>query len=70
MWMRLLLDAGTEASDAIPYLPLPQDFAELLSRQLPDAAFHLQIKKRSQNFRRVQAGAFHNIIKYAPAPQR
>jgi len=58
----LPLDVGTEASHAIPYLPLQQDFAELLSRQLPDDAFHLQIKKRSQNFGRIQTGAFHNII--------
>jgi hypothetical protein len=56
------LDVGTEASDAIAYLPLQQDFAELLRRQLPDDAFHLQIKERSQNFGRIQAGAFHNIV--------
>jgi hypothetical protein len=43
----LPLDATAEASDANPYLPLKQDFAELLARQLPDDAFHLQIKKRS-----------------------
>ena len=29
---------------------------------LPDHAFHLQIKKRSQNFGRVQAGPFHEVI--------
>ncbi len=56
------LDVGTEASHAIPNLPLQQDFAEWLSRQLPDDALQLQIKKRSQNFGRIQAGAFHNII--------
>jgi hypothetical protein len=56
------LDVGTAASDANLYLPLRQDLAELLSRQLPDDAFHLPIKKRSQNFGRIQAGAFHNII--------
>ena len=41
------LDAAPAAGDAGPYLPLQQYFAELLARQLPDHAFHLQIKKRS-----------------------
>jgi len=44
------LDAAPAAGDEGPYLPLQQDFAEPLARQLPDHAFHLQIKKRSQNF--------------------
>jgi len=38
-----------------PYLLLQQDFAELFARQLPDDAFHLQVKQRSQNLGRVQA---------------
>jgi hypothetical protein len=45
-----------------PYLPLQQDFAELLPRQLPDDPLHLQIEKRSENFGRVQAGAFHDVV--------
>jgi hypothetical protein len=34
----------------------------LFARQLPDHAFHLQVKKRSQNLARVQAGIFHQFI--------
>jgi hypothetical protein len=45
-----------------PYLLLPQDFAELFARQLPDDTLHLQIEERSENFGRVQAGAFHDVI--------
>jgi hypothetical protein len=33
-----------------------------LTRKLPDEAFHLQIKKRSENIERVQAGVFHDIV--------
>jgi hypothetical protein len=43
------------AGDANPDLLLQQAFAELFTRQLPDDAFHLQIKERSQNLGRVQA---------------
>jgi hypothetical protein len=50
-----LLDAGLFACDANPYLLLQQDFAELFARQLPDDAFNLQVKQRSQNLGRVQA---------------
>src|SRR2546426_8523337 len=35
---------------------------ELLSRHLPDDPFHFQHKQRSQNFRRVQAGAFDQLV--------
>src|SRR5580658_281431 len=45
-----------------PYLPLKQHFAVLLSRRLPDDAFHLQIEKRSENFGRVQAGTFDKVV--------
>ena len=63
LWMRFEpLDAGAVRLRCNPYLLLQQDFAELLARQLPDDAFHLQIKERSQNFGRVQAGAFHDVI--------
>ncbi len=62
LWIRSTVGCQPRANDADLYLPLQQDFAELLSRQLPDDAFHLQIKERSQNFGRIQAGAFHNII--------
>ena len=62
LWIRSAVRCQPQANDADLYLPLQQDFAELLSRQLPDDAFHLQIKERSQNFGRIQAGAFHNII--------
>jgi hypothetical protein len=57
-----LLDAGPALGDASVYLLLQQYFAELFSRQLPDDSLHLQIEERSQNFRRVQPGAFHNVI--------
>jgi hypothetical protein len=60
--VRTTIGCQPRANDAGPYLPLQQDFAELLARQLPDDAFHLQIKERSQNFGRIQAGAFHDII--------
>jgi hypothetical protein len=61
-WMRCAIGGQPQADDRNPYLPLQQDFAELLAGQLPDDALHLQIKKRSQNFRRVQARAFHDVI--------
>src|SRR5713226_2421418 len=48
--------------DADPYLLLQQDFAELFARQLPDDAFHLQVKERSQNLGRVQARVFHDVV--------
>jgi hypothetical protein len=51
----LLLDAASMTGDANPYLLLQQAFAELFTRQLPDDAFHLQVKERSQNLGRVQA---------------
>jgi hypothetical protein len=69
MWMRFAIGCRYRGRDAIAYLPLQQDFAELLPRHLPDDAFHLQIKERSQNFGRIQAGAFHNVINI-PIPQR
>jgi hypothetical protein len=50
-----VLDAGLLARDTNPYVLLQQDFAERFARQLPDDAFHLQIKERSQNLERVQA---------------
>jgi hypothetical protein len=50
-----IFDAGQFACDANPYLLLQQDFAELFARQLPDDAFHVQVKERSQNLGRVQA---------------
>ena len=49
-----LLDAGLLARDTNPYVLLQQDFAEMFVRQLPDDAFHLQGKERSQNLGRVQ----------------
>jgi hypothetical protein len=56
------LDAGPAPGAANPYLALQQDFAELFAGQLPDDPFHLQVEERSQNFGRVQAGAFHDVI--------
>jgi len=50
-----ILDAGLQAGDTNPYVLLQQDFAALLARPLPDAAFHLQVRERSQNLGRVQA---------------
>ena len=50
-----LLDAASMAGDANPYLLLQQAFAEPFTRQLPDDAFRLQVKERSQNLGRVQA---------------
>jgi hypothetical protein len=50
-----IFDAGLFVCDANPYLLLQQDLAELFARQLPDDAFHLQVKERSQNLGRVQA---------------
>ena len=38
------------------------DLRELLAGQLSNDPFHLQIKKRSQNLGRVQAGSFHDVI--------
>jgi hypothetical protein len=60
--VRSTIGCQPRANDADLYLPLQQDFAELLAWQLPDDTFHLQIKKRSQNFGRVQAGMFHDVI--------
>jgi hypothetical protein len=34
----------------------------LLARQLSHHAFHLQVEKRSQNLRSVQAGVFHEFV--------
>jgi hypothetical protein len=34
----------------------------LLARRLPHEAFHFQIKKRSENLGRVQAGSFDDVI--------
>ncbi len=62
LWIRSTIRCQPRANDRDLYLPLQQDFAELLSRQLPDDAFHLQIKERSQNFGRIPAGAFHDVI--------
>jgi hypothetical protein len=45
-----------------PYLPLKQHFAELLPWRLPHDAFHFQIKKRSENLGRVQAGSFDDVV--------
>jgi hypothetical protein len=41
---------------------LEKDHAEELARKLPDEAFHLLIKKRSENAGRVQAGVFHDVV--------
>ena len=60
--MRRRIGCPPRANDAISYLLLQQDFAELFPRQLPDDAFHLQIRKRNQNFKRVQAGPFDGVI--------
>jgi hypothetical protein len=40
-WMRRTIGCQPQADDANPYLPLPQDFAELLAWQLPDDVLHL-----------------------------
>jgi hypothetical protein len=53
-----LFDAASIAGGANSYLVLQQDFAELFAGQLPDDAFHLHVKERSQNLGRVQAYAF------------
>src|SRR5579859_2221257 len=45
-----------------PYSLSQQYFTELLSRRLPNDAFHFQIKKRSENFGRVQARSFHDVV--------
>src|SRR5439155_12491486 len=42
--------------------PLQEQLAEEFARQLPDEAFHLQIKKRSENVGRVQAGVFDDVV--------
>jgi hypothetical protein len=41
---------------------LQQNLGELLSRQLPYDAFHLQVKKGSQNFVGIQPGRFNNVV--------
>jgi hypothetical protein len=41
---------------------LEKDHAKELARKLPDEAFHLQIKKPSENAGRVQAGVFHDVV--------
>ena len=41
---------------------LHQYFRELLARQLPHDALHLQSTERSQNFARVQAGSFRQVL--------
>src|ERR1700722_20343608 len=44
------------------YLLLKQYLTELLAGRLPDAAFHLQIEKRSYNLGRVQAGSYDDVV--------
>ena len=41
---------------------LQEDLRKLLAGQLSYDPFHLQVEKRSQNLRRVQAGSFHDVI--------
>src|SRR5260221_4406339 len=41
---------------------LQKNLAEQFPRRLSDNPFHLQIKKRSQNFRTVQAAPFRAVI--------
>jgi hypothetical protein len=50
------------ASVSRRYVALQHRFTKLLARPLPNNRFHLQVKKRSENFRRVQGGAVHNVI--------
>jgi hypothetical protein len=39
-----------------------QNLAELLAGKLANHAFHLQIEERGKNFRRVQGGAFDDVV--------
>jgi hypothetical protein len=41
---------------------LPKDLGELLPRQLPDDAFHLQVQEGSQNFARIQPSGFDQVV--------
>src|SRR5580658_1824464 len=45
-----------------PYLLLKQYLTEAFAGRLPDDAFHLQVKKRSENFGRVQAGTLDDVV--------
>ena len=49
------------ASGSSRYVALRHRFTELFAGPPPNNRFHLQVKKRSENFRRVQGGAFHNV---------
>ena len=42
--------------------PLQQNLAKRLSRQLPEDAFPLQVKQRSQNFAGIQPSRFYQLI--------
>ena len=50
------------ASVSRRYVALRHRFTELFAGPPPNNRFHLQVKKRSENFRRVQGGAFHNVL--------
>jgi hypothetical protein len=45
LWMRFTLGWRPRLNGAIPYLPLQQDFAELLPGQLPEDAFISRVKR-------------------------
>jgi hypothetical protein len=57
--MRFTLGCRPRANEANPICLYSKTLLNCLPGICRDDAFHLQIKKRSQNFGRVQAGAFH-----------
>jgi hypothetical protein len=50
------------ASVSCRYVALQHRFIEWFAGPPPNNRFHLRVKKRSENFRRVQGGAFHNVL--------
>jgi hypothetical protein len=63
-WLRIHWRAGMSRKSILMsnFRESKQNFQKLLARQLPDHAFHLQIKERSQNLRGVQPGLFHDVV--------
>jgi hypothetical protein len=50
-------------ADAKAFFPhLQQNLRKLLSRRLPNDAFHLQVKKGSENLAGIQSSRFNEVV--------